>query len=84
MKRLSRYRYAKLVKAVRDRDLSCRICGKFGMDWGHHVHHIKYRSLGGEDSMENCILLCPYCHSDEHDKRISITGTSDDLRIERR
>ena len=27
-----------------------------------HVHHIIFKSQGGEDSVENCILLCDVCH----------------------
>lgn len=31
-----------------------------------HVHHIKYRIDGGDDSYRNLITLCEECHSKEH------------------
>ncbi len=30
------------------------------------VHHIKWLSKGGADSIENAIALCPNCHSKMH------------------
>jgi 5-methylcytosine-specific restriction endonuclease McrA len=29
---------------------------------GCHLHEKKFRSQGGEISLENSIILCPYCH----------------------
>ncbi len=81
--RLSARHYRTLVAVVADRDRDCRVCGRWAHDKGH-THHIRYRSLGGEDSLENCILLCPECHEDEHAKRIRITGTADNLTVETR
>ncbi|MFY0331613.1 MULTISPECIES: HNH endonuclease [Bacillus] len=31
-----------------------------------HTHHIKWLSLGGEDSIYNTIALCPNCHDKMH------------------
>ena len=31
-----------------------------------HMHHKKHRSLGGSDTMRNCIFICPACHRKEH------------------
>ncbi len=30
------------------------------------VHHIKFLSKGGEDSLENTVALCPNCHRKRH------------------
>jgi 5-methylcytosine-specific restriction protein A len=30
------------------------------------VHHIKQLSLGGEDTVENALALCPNCHREKH------------------
>ena len=71
---------------VRDRGI-CRAC-HCPSQWNSaplmgHTHHIVYRSKGGKDTLSNCILLCGDCHRLEHEHRIRITGTADDLRIER-
>jgi 5-methylcytosine-specific restriction endonuclease McrA len=39
--------------------------GFAGLDWGH-MHHKIHRSLGGKDTLENCIWSCPPCHAEEH------------------
>lgn len=31
-----------------------------------HSHHINYLSKGGEDTIENCIAVCPNCHAKIH------------------
>lgn len=31
-----------------------------------HVHHIKERSHGGTDELDNLLLLCPNCHGEVH------------------
>ena len=81
MKR-NRTRYTKLRQAVWHRDGGCcRVCRRWCYD--PHTHHIQYRSLGGKDEMANLVLLCGDCHSNEHAKRIAITGTADALRVER-
>jgi hypothetical protein len=33
-----------------------------------HVHHIKYRSMGGTDAPDNLITLCAKCHSQKNHK----------------
>lgn len=32
-----------------------------------HVHHVKYLSEGGTDTVDNCIALCPNCHAKIHE-----------------
>lgn len=80
-----------LWTAVRARDKNaCRVGGKqttkFGAGdpklWGQG-HHIRYRSAGGADTMDNLIWICYPCHSAEHEHRIQITGTADALTVTR-
>jgi 5-methylcytosine-specific restriction endonuclease McrA len=72
-------------EAIYRRDAGrCRVCRTIAAAFSPaSVHHIRYRSAGGTDATENLILLCQNCHNDEHEHRIRITGTADDLRIER-
>ncbi len=55
---------------VRQRDQSkCRCCGKPGAE----VHHLKYRSQGGDSDVNNLALLCKRCHEDIHAHLIEVT-----------
>jgi 5-methylcytosine-specific restriction endonuclease McrA len=41
--------------------------------WGSfEMHHIQHRSLGGSDSMQNCIALDKNCHNLHHLKNMKI------------
>lgn len=81
--------WAELSAKVQARDKStCRVCSCQTTPWGKghpkywtQVHHIVYRSAGGADSLQNCIVLCGLCHQAEHEHRLSITGTSDALVV---
>jgi hypothetical protein len=42
-----------------------------------HHHHVRYRSLGGDDTPDNLALVCARCHSDIHAARIRLTGDAD-------
>jgi len=57
----------------RDRD-RCRVCRS---TLGVQVHHIVYRSRGGDHSTENLVCLCFNCHRDVHDHRLTIAGNAD-------
>lgn len=72
----------KVRAAVKVRDKGrCRVCSRRE---GVEVHHVKFRSLGGEHSTANCALLCPECHADIHAYRVVVTGDANkQLRIER-
>jgi len=38
-------------------------------DWTNgHMHHKIHRSLGGSDTLENCVWSCPSCHRKEHNQ----------------
>jgi 5-methylcytosine-specific restriction endonuclease McrA len=55
---------------VRKRDGGkCKCCGKTGGE----VHHLKYRSLGGDHDPNNLALLCKRCHEDIHAHLIEVT-----------
>jgi len=41
-------------------------CAKCGTTENLNIHHIKPRYLGGEDKMENIILLCKTHHEELH------------------
>lgn len=40
----------------------CEWCGRTDRPLQHH--HIRFRSAGGGDTLENLILLCDACHRD--------------------
>ena len=46
-------------------------CAKCGYNISVDAHHIKHRSKGGSDDLENGILLCPNHHREVHLKLIS-------------
>lgn len=54
---------------VRARDGGkCRCCGKPGAE----MHHLKYRSHGGDHDPNNLALLCHRCHEDIHAHLIEV------------
>ena len=57
----------RFVKA-RDKG-KCRCCGKPGRD----VHHLMFRSQGGDHDPNNLALLCQRCHEDIHAHLIQVT-----------
>jgi len=45
----------------------CALCGHaMDMETGWHDHHIEYRVAGGNDTLENRVLLHPNCHTQVH------------------
>jgi len=56
---------SKVRRKVRDRDHGrCRLCHRAGENI--QVHHIVYRSEGGDHDIENLISLCYSCHEKVH------------------
>lgn len=53
-------------KLVTSRDQSCRFCGTTN---GLHLHHIVYRSQGGQHEVSNLILLCHEHHALVHSNK---------------
>lgn len=57
---------AKLNALIYERDQhSCVVCKQWVED-GHKFHHVVYKSHGGDDSLENGVLLCDECHYQVH------------------
>jgi RNA-directed DNA polymerase len=45
----------------------CPICGEpLTLAGGWHVHHLRWRSHGGSDQIDNLVLLHPNCHRQVH------------------
>ena len=56
--------YRRLMKKVLERDnWRCRKCGSLK---NLQIHHKVRRSQQGNDSLENLVTLCAYCHMAEH------------------
>ena len=52
----------------------CEGCMKeFHINSGLEIHHIKYRSHGGTDEIENLICLCVSCHNRAHFSKNHVT-----------
>jgi RNA-directed DNA polymerase len=39
---------------------------------GWHVHHLRWRSHGGSDLIENLVLLHPNCHRQVHSEGLVV------------
>lgn len=59
--KLSQKKYKELKQKVLERDKYCVLCGAVPTD----LHHVKYRSQGGDDSENNCVMLCKDCHDNK-------------------
>jgi 5-methylcytosine-specific restriction endonuclease McrA len=56
--------YRRLMKRVLERDQwKCQKCGSLE---NLQVHHKIKRSQQGNDTLENLVTLCAYCHTREH------------------
>src|SRR3954466_3620744 len=56
--------YKERCSRVRERDRwQCQLCGAREQ---LEVHHIIFRSRGGDDSLENLITVCRSCHEMAH------------------
>ena len=45
--------------------VACENCGKTAVD----IHHLKFRSQGGQDVIENLMAVCRPCHVFYGDKK---------------
>jgi 5-methylcytosine-specific restriction endonuclease McrA len=62
--RLASEDYKRLLRQTLERDSwRCQQCGRAS---GLQVHHIRFRSLLGDDDLNNLITLCHHCHEEEH------------------
>ncbi len=89
VKRLAQKHPRTVMQAVDARDKrQCRVCkittSAYDLARHPHHHHITYRSKGGQDTVENVILLCASCHDQVHRSgKLRLIGQSDNLQIER-
>lgn len=66
---------SKHAATVRERDgHRCRVCGSTNE---LHVHHIRYRSQGGDHSPSNLVTLCRVCHEKVHAKTLRLMGNAE-------
>lgn len=64
-------------KRIKDPDLMARLhleyvnepCDLCEVRPGTQLHHKISRAQGGDDSRENLLWVCVYCHQDVHDAR---------------
>jgi 5-methylcytosine-specific restriction endonuclease McrA len=63
--RVSRTVPPKLLRALRQRDGSCVLCGQ---RHGCHAHHVKHWAHGGPTELDNLVLLCRRCHRLVHER----------------
>jgi len=59
-------------KILQRADCKCEIIkGQYDVQrcnntYGLSIHHIKYKSRGGKNNLDNLILVCMQCHYDIH------------------
>lgn len=77
--KLSPEQYNKLKLIVLKRDKwKCRCCGRRN---NLHVHHVKFRSNGGDDTQFNLLTLCNEHHEDIHHRRMVIVQNNSNINI---
>ena len=59
----------------------CRFCN---YSMGLHPHHIKYKSAGGSDTLDNLVTLCWICHRAVHDGFLTCERHMDKVVFERK
>ena len=65
--------YKRLRKECFERDnWTCQYCKEMFNENDHPLqpHHLKFRSQGGSDEINNLISLCFFCHMELHDGHI--------------
>lgn len=55
-----------IVQAYDRQDGRCAMCGDSFDDVVYNAHHILRQADGGDDSEDNCALLCDGCHYQAH------------------
>jgi Pyruvate/2-oxoacid:ferredoxin oxidoreductase delta subunit len=77
--------WREVTATVRAREAHhCRLCGRrcspsavSMLDRGD-VHHLTYRSRGGDADSSNLALLCRGCHADIHAGKLRVEGNADE------
>ncbi len=79
LERVEFWRVLRLAVFERDRG-KCRACGKpLDIEAGIaanalHCHHVRHRSVGGTDTLDNLAATCATDHRLHHDGRLTIAG----------
>ena len=58
----------KLFQSVAERDEYC--CHDCGSHLNIEIHHVEFKSQGGNDEESNMITLCRVCHGQRHGIKI--------------
>lgn len=56
-----------------DSFVPCEVCGSRSTD----VHHVKYKSRGGKDVIENLMGVCRTCHDKAHREELKESELSE-------
>ena len=68
------YQYSNFKEYIKVRDkYTCQNCKGKSKDKHLEVHHIIYKSNGGNDDLKNLILLCKTCHNKVHSNIITLS-----------
>jgi RNA-directed DNA polymerase len=60
-----------------EQDGKCLVCGQsLTLEEAWHVHHLRWRSHGGDDTVDNLVLLHPNCHRQIHNQRLVVDKTA--------
>jgi RNA-directed DNA polymerase len=56
-----------------EQDGKCPVCGQpLTLEAGWHIHHLHWRTHGGDDQVDNLVLLPPNCHRQVHSERLVV------------
>jgi 5-methylcytosine-specific restriction endonuclease McrA len=53
-------------QAIGRQDGKCGDCGEDLEEVIFHAHHLLRQADGGDDSLDNCVMLCEECHYAAH------------------
>jgi hypothetical protein len=60
-----------------EQDRKCLVCGQpLALEEGWQIHHLLWRSHGGDDTVDNRVLLHPNCHRQVHSQRLVVNKTA--------
>jgi len=65
--------YRKIYRLWQEQDGNCPVCRqKFAGQNDWHKHHIKWKVNGGENTIDNLVLLHPNCHRQVHSRKLKV------------
>lgn len=60
-----------------EQDGKCLVCGQaLTLVEGWHVHHLRWHAHGGDDTVDNLVLLHPNCHRQVHSEGLVVGKTA--------